>query len=199
MRTRFVVFGLLVSGAVLAFGAQEEKDAIRTLVNTGFERPVLAESEDPAVEPENWFFFSSAEEDPRPTLTEVHQKTGKQALYFKAPSQAKGYLGYAQRFLPQPGATYQFSVHVLNDAGNPIPAGAYAQISVEFKNETGLELERVYGPIWGSELSSVSWQKHTVSATAPEGASLGVVVITFFSQDTKNIGAFYVDDIDFQP
>ena len=192
----FVSFCLLFSGVCVGFAAQEENEASIALANTGFEQPALNESDDDSVEPSNWFYFSSAEEGPRPLLSTQEKKSGKQSLNIKAPEQPDSYLGYAQRILVTSGASYTFSVEVLNDASNPIAGAAYGQISLEFKRADGSEIERVHGPVWASALSPTHWEKFSVTGVAPAQATLGVAVITFYSKDSAKLGSFFVDDVD---
>jgi hypothetical protein len=70
-------------------------------------------------------------------------------------------------------------------------------VSLEWQDAEGKEISRNYGPIWNFELSPIRWEKFEVGAEAPEGAAMGVAVITFFSRDSDGYGTCYVDDAKF--
>lgn len=87
-----------------------------------------------------------------------------------------------------------FTVYARASASPPLIGGAYGQVSLEWQDANGVEISRIHGPIWADDLSPDRWTKFTVTGTAPEGASHGVAVVTFFSKQAAGFGTCYVDD-----
>lgn len=190
MRTGIVFVGLaaLTLAMCLPAHAQQVK-----LTNSGFEEPDIMEGASLGSTPEGWFVFSSTE-TAQPGVTDARKRTGSQSLRFKAQQEADAFQGLAQEFLLTPGRHYSFIVHVMCDPADPLVGESFGQISFEWKEDTGKELGRTYGPTWNFELSSSRWEKLIVDGEPPEGTAKANVVITFFGKDSKGLGTFYVDD-----
>ncbi len=163
------------------------------LQNTGFEEPSIIGGAELRAKPEAWFFFSSNEED-RIGVTDLRKRGGLQSLMFKAQAAGNQYAGMAQLFSAAPGHRYSFSAYVLGDAMDPISEGAYGQISLEWQDVHGNEIERVHGPIWDINLGTARWERFVVEGEPPPGTARGVAVFTFFSQASLGQGTFYADD-----
>ncbi len=172
-----------------------EEQLLPTLSNTGFETPSIAAGAKEGDDPEKWFYFSSTPER-NGGLSDARKKAGSQSAFLQAQQQIDAYEGLAQRFSAQPQTHYTFSVNVLKDPENSLTAGAFGQLSIEWQDEKGTEITRVYGPTWNANLSSSRWEKYTVEADSPDGVARGVVVVSFFSKDSNGFGRFFIDDVD---
>ena len=171
----------------------QEDQLTESLANGGFEQPSITSGALGGSEPEGWFYFCSTSEK-RSGISGSAKKEGSQSLLFRAQSMTNAYEGYAFKFLAKSGNHYTFTVHVTPNPDDPMVAGAYGQISFEFRDETGKEIQRVHGPIWGVELPSGKWEKFLVEADGPEGAASGSAVLSFFSFGSGGAGSFYVDE-----
>jgi hypothetical protein len=191
---KFLIAFVLGFALIRVQAAQTETDVKTDLQNKSFEHPSLADGSQ-AAEPDNWFYFSSVD-TPQPNLSSTKKKLGSQSLCLKAPGATNAYRGFAQRFIAQPGKKYLFSVHVMNDSVDPIVGNSYGQISLEFKNAAGTELQRYHGPVWSASLPSDKWEEFTVEGISPDQAAMGIAVITFYSIDSNGFGTFFVDDVD---
>jgi len=162
------------------------------LTNPGFEKPKIV-GESMGTEPEGWFYFTSGGQT-KVGLTTAKHRNGSQAVVIEALDAADSYQGLAQKFPAEPGMRYEFTVYVINDPVKPIVGDAYGQVSIEWQDANGAEITRNWGPTWDFQLSPLKWQEVTVGAEAPEGAAVGVAVVTFFSKDAAGQGRFYLDD-----
>ena len=179
--------------------AEENYNAPPEPRNLSFESPSLTsgESDQEGVpKPEEWFWFSSIPEMGI-SVTDARRKQGLQSCAFKAQNQPEAYEGIAQRFAAIPGNHYTFVAYAMNDPQDPITGESYGQISLEWQDATGKEISRVYGPSWNFELPFNRWAKFIMAEAAPENASMGVVVITFFTRNCNGFGTFYIDDCGF--
>ena len=163
--------------------------------NTGFEKPDIIMDAKDGAEPENWFYFCSVE-GTSAGVTLYKKKAGSQSLCLNAPPATNAHRGFAQRFKTVPGFQYTLSVHVMNNATNPIVDTSYGQISIEWQTAGGVEISRTYGPIWSASLSPSHWERFAMDAVAPDSAVIGVIVITYFSKESNGAGSFYVDDVE---
>lgn len=185
------ILALAVSSLVMATCVDVRAASVR-LVNGGFESPKVV-GESFGTVPQGWFYFASGKET-KVGLTTTKKRNGSQAVVFAALGTPDSYQGLAQKFPVEPGRRYEFSVYVINDAADPIVGEAYAQVSIEWQDSTGSEITRNWGPTWNFELSPLKWERVTVGAEAPDGAAVGVAVVTFFNKDAAGQGKFYLDD-----
>jgi len=192
MITRILLTGVLSLAVSVAARAQDQAPQT-TLQNTGFESPDISKGAEPMATPENWFHFSSTSEK-KAGISDARKKSGSQALCFKAQAPQNSFEGLAQKFIAVSGKPYSFTVCIMSDPSDPLIGAAEGQVSFEWRDATGKEISRTYGPTWNFELASTKWEKITVDADAPEGATEGSAVITFFAKDCKGMGTFYVDD-----
>jgi hypothetical protein len=183
------VIALSVSATAMA----EDQASQAALQNPGFESPDISQGAEPLATPESWFHFSSTPER-KAGISNDRKLSGSQSLCFKAQAQQDSFQGVAQKFSAVSGKPYSFTVHVMSDPADPLVGNAYGQLSFEWRDATGKEITRTYGPTWKFELSSTKWEKVTVDADAPSGTTEGTVVITFFAKDCQGLGTFYVDD-----
>ena len=117
-------------------------------------------------------------------------------MCFQAQEPSDAFQGLAYKFPALSGKGYTFSLYVISDPANPVSGSSFGQISIEWRDATGKEIARNFGPTWNFELSSTQWERFTVNADAPAGAVEGSAVITFFAKDCKGAGSFFVDDTD---
>lgn len=181
---------LLVS---LSAWSDDNTNLLPTLSNGGFETPEITTGAKVGDEPAQWFFFSS---DPshKVGLTDARKRSGMQSLLFRAQATADAYEGFAQKFAATAGQRFTFTAWVLNDPQEPVAANSYGQLSLEWKDASGVEISRTYSAGWGASSSSDRWEKFSVSDVAPTNAAVGVAVVTFFGRDSAGIGGFFVDE-----
>lgn len=190
---RGVLIGVIAAIA-LAAGAWAQDEGLGTaLRNTGFEKPDIAAGGTEGSKAEGWFHFSSSQEE-KCGVTDTRKKGGTQSLMFQAQSGTNAFQGVAQKVSTQPGQHWIFTVYVLNDPENPLTDGAFGQVNLEWQSDDGTEINRTFGPTWTAELPPRQWQKYMVEGDAPEGATIVVAVVTFFSQTSEGKGTFYLDD-----
>ena len=187
------VVGIVCLVVAAVTGYAQDDQLAEKITNSGFEKPSILSGALSGTEPEGWFYFCSTG-DKRSGISDAKKKEGSQSLLFRAQSITNAYEGYASKFLAQSGRHYTFTVKVAPNPQDPMVAAAYGQISLEFRDESGTELQRVHGPTWNSEALSDRWEKFLVEADAPEGAASASAVITFFSFESSGAGSFYVDD-----
>lgn len=188
-----VSFGF--SFGLCAQGQDNEQVTSTSIRNTGFEDPAIVAGSSSGAAATDWFIFSSSNQ--RMGITDSRKKSGMQAFQFRAqPGSSNAYQGIAQKFKSLPNQHVVFTVHAMNDPMDPIAGSSYGQVSIEWQDATGAELSRLYGPSWGVDSEPGRWQKMVVDSDAPEGAAIGVVVITFYSNEADGKGSCYVDDVD---
>lgn len=184
---------LLVVGCLVVLGVATAGRAELALSNAGFESPDIVGGAAVGAKPEGWFYFSSNKEE-LAGVSDTRKKSGSQALRFKAQKEANAFQGCAQEFACQGGAHYVFLVNAMIDPEDPMTAKGYGQISMEFKDMDGKEVGRIHGPVWGVDQKPGAWEKYMIEGDAPQGAAMGVVVVSFFAQDSNGMGTFFVDN-----
>ena len=192
MITRTLLTGLLTLAISFSASAQEPA-ANAALQNAGFESPDISSGGEPMATPDGWFHFSSTPER-KAGVSDARKRSGSQALCMKAQEPQDSFQGLAQKFSVQGGKPYSFTVYIMSDPADPLVGGSFGQVSFEWRDASGKEITRTYGPTWNFEISSTRWEKITVDADAPEEATEGSAVVTFFAKDCKGLGTFYVDD-----
>lgn len=196
MITRILLTGVL-SLAICATAVAQEEQAPQTpqatLQNGGFESPDISTGGELMATPEPWFHFSSTPER-KAGVSDARKRSGSQSVCFKAQEPQDSIQGLAQKFSVVAGKPYSFTIYVMSDPADPLVGAAFGQVSFEWRDATGKEVSRTYGPTWNFELSSTKWEQITVDADAPENATEGSAVITFFAKDCKGVGSFFVDD-----
>lgn len=196
MIARILVAGVLAIAICGTAAAQDEAAAPATpttLQNGGFEAPDISKGAEQLATPEGWFHFSSTPER-KAGVSDARKRSGSQSLCFKAQSPQDSFQGLAYKFSANAGKPYSFTIYAMSDPADPLVGAAFGQVSFEWRDATGKEVSRTYGPTWNFELSSTKWEKITVDADAPEGATEGSAVVTFFAKDCKGMGTFFVDD-----
>jgi hypothetical protein len=165
------------------------------LANAGFESPAEGAGSDSDTVPEAWTWFSSLAESRKIGLTGKLAQAGKQSVRLASQGKAASYQGLFQMLPAESGVTFEFSAHVRNDGANPLKGEARGQLSVEWKDAAGQEIERQWGADWGESLSATRWTKVEMIARAPAHAATAHFVITQFDgKDEKSGGAFLVDE-----
>jgi hypothetical protein len=183
------VLSLVVSATVMA----QDQAPQATLQNGGFESPDIGKGAEPLATPDNWFHFSSTPER-KAGVSDARKRSGSQSLCFKAQTPQDSFQGLAYKFSAVSGKPYSFTVYIMSDPADPLVGAAFGQVSFEWRDATGKEIARTYGPTWNFELSSAKWEKITVDADAPDGATEGSAVVAYFAKDCKGMGSFFVDD-----
>jgi hypothetical protein len=193
MKKRVGLIGAAVLIVALSARAGDETNLLATLRNVGFEGPSIITGAKPGDEPENWFFFCS-DNSRNVGITDARKRSGMQSLLFKAQTPAEAYEGFAQKFAVVPNGHYTFSAWILNDPQDPMSAGGYGQVSIEWKDAKEVEISRTYSREWSKESSSERWEKFSIEDDAPTNAAVGIAVITFFCRDSAGVGGFFVDE-----
>lgn len=177
----FVLLGVAALAVTLPVTAEDN-----LLQNRSFEEPKGATGENPA----GWYAWNW---DYNGINTEV-RRTGSQAIYVSAEAKPESHSGILYHYKAvKPGKTYSFSCYVRNSSKDPITAGAYGQVSIEWvKDDKEIDDTRTWGDTWGADLSASDWKLVNVTGAAPEGADSCKFVIQFFNKDGK--GIFYADD-----
>lgn len=169
--------------------------ASELLLNPGFESPALQPDSEADTDPAEWTVFSSTGGSERVGLSSKTAKAGKQSARLRVQNAANSFQGMYQSFQVKPGETYRFAIYASNDAQNPLKGTARGQISIEWKNAAGEEIERVWGPDWGATLPQNAWSAFEMTATAPANAARVHFVITQFDGvDPHPDGAFLADE-----
>ena len=200
MSNRVTVWGALTGGVLAVTSAapvfsQQPNIETPPLVNASFESPEVT-TPDNYFPPESWICFASKPGD-KVGCTARTKRTGSQSLVFKAPSAANGFEGASQEFAVTPSYHYGFTAYVIGDESDQLSAGSFGQVHIEWRDATGKEITRVYGPTWDINLSSKRWERFFVEGDAPAGAAGGLVVVMFYSKNNPGRGTFYVDDCEF--
>jgi hypothetical protein len=73
---------------------------------------------------------------------------------------------------------------------------ARGQLSIEWKNAAGEEIERTWGPSWDDPVVFNGRPLQEMTATAPEGASTASFVITMFEGNAGGKGGFKIDNVE---
>jgi hypothetical protein len=197
MITRILLTGVLSMAICATVMAQEQAPETAapaaTLQNGGFESPDISKGAEQLATPDSWFHFSSTPER-KAGVSDARKRSGSQSLCFKAQAPQDAFQGLAYKFNAVAGKPYSFTVYIMSDPADPLVGAAFGQLSFEWRDATGKELSRTYGPTWNFELSSTRWEKITVDADAPDGATEGSAVITSFAKDCKGVGSFFADD-----
>lgn len=186
LRSWLIAFALAVP-----LGAAED-----SLRNGDFESPVVSQDKDSETNPAEWTLFSSIVGGENVGLTAKQSHGGKQAARFTVQGKADAYQGLFQARPVNLGTTYLLTAHVRNDGASPLKGLARGQLSIEWKDSTGQEIERVWGPDWGASLSATQWSKFEMKARPPANASTAHFVITQFDgKGEVGSGGFLLDDV----
>ena len=193
---RFIGCALVFMLAIglCSYAQENEKVVSMTIRNTGFEEPAIGAGSTSGAEAGPWFIFSSSPHY-RMGITDSRKKSGMQSYQFRAqPGASNEYQGIAQKFKALPNQRATFSIYAMNDPLDPIAGNSYGQVSIEWQDASGVELSRLYGPSWNADSEPGRWKKLTVDSDAPAGAAVGVVVLTFYSNEANGNGSCFVDD-----
>jgi hypothetical protein len=186
MRRGFVAAMLV---ACMAQGAGAQALTANLVFNAGFEQ-VGAVTNRAA----KWDSFSSGGVTPMVKIGAA--KSGTNSLVLMAQGKAKSYQGVTQILEVQPGERYDMTafVHKVNE--NPLKGAAYGQLVIEWLDVEGKEIERIWGPAWGRNLSRLRWEKVTIErAQAPPLAVRAVFGVHLYDGKNPSSGAVLVDDV----
>ncbi len=114
-------------------------------------------------------------------------------MVFNCTGQAGSAGGVWQMLSVVPKQVYVFRVDAL-----PLEnfGGARGQLSIEWKNAAGEEIERSWGPSWDDPIVFNSRPRQEMTATAPADAMTASFVITIFEGDSGGKGAFTIDNVE---
>jgi hypothetical protein len=163
------------------------------LLNGGFEDPSIIGGGEIGDTPKEWYHFTSGQGS-HPGVSQQKRRDGLQSCLLSCQETVDGYTGIAQKFPAVAGRRYQFSAYALNNVTDSVVGESFGQVSLEWLDETGEEIERMFGPTWNFQLSPLSWQRFEVDAVAPDGAFEGIAVVTFYGRDGAGEGSFFIDD-----
>lgn len=186
---------LLVMATASAAWAAEPK---ALLTNGDFETPKIAAGQTPA-KPEGWNGFASGPAlTEKLTLSAAKAHGGEQALRLSALAVKDGFSGVTQMATVEAGKTYRLTAFVLNDATQPLAGSLRGQISLEWKDAAGKEIDRTWGPDCGGDLSQQQWRRLEMTAKAPAGAAKVNVAVTLHEGPAPQAGALFVDDVNLE-
>ncbi|HEY8241287.1 MAG TPA: hypothetical protein VIH35_07570 [Kiritimatiellia bacterium] len=159
------------------------------VVNAGFE--AIGPSTNRAA---RWEPFTSG--GLAPALKTGAAKSGTNSLQLIAQGKPRSFQGVTQILDVQPGERYDMSAFVHKVSENPLKGGAYGQLVIEWLDAEGKEIERVWGPAWGKNLSRVRWEKVSIErAQAPPLAVRAVFGVHLYDGKGAASGSVLVDDI----
>jgi len=164
------------------------------LQNRGFEIPEIKSAADGGVAPTDWVIYSSVSAGSKIGLSTNVQHTGKQSVRLAVQGASDSYQGLLESVSVTPGTSYHFIVYVRNDASHPLKGSARGQISIEWKDSDGREIDRRWGPDWGAALPTGEWTKFEMTEKAPPNAVRGNFVINQFDGHDAAAGVFFADD-----
>lgn len=180
---------------ILALLLAQRNVAAEMLANHDFESPKVAAATDTFTHPDNWTLYSSTGTTDKLGLTSKLAQTGAQSVRLQGQGVAASYQGCFQAFDVAAGTKYVFAVQARNDAGHPLAGPSRGQISIEWKDAAGNEIDRTWGPDWGNTLSATQWTKFEMTAKAPANAARAHFVITQFDgPEAGASGGFLVDN-----
>lgn len=164
------------------------------IANGDFESPALAAG-DTTKGPADWQPFVSSNRREMIGVQSKIARGGKQSLRFIAEGSPDSYQGVFQAIPVDAGASYRFRIFVRSDPASPMKGAMRGQVSIEWKDGAGDEIDRTWGGDWGASASSAEWNEVVVSGSAPSLAVKAHFVITQFDgKDDSAKGAFLVDD-----
>lgn len=164
------------------------------LQNRGFETPELKDAVETGVTPSNWLVYSSVTNGARIGLSTSAHYAGKQSVRLSVQGVSDSFQGLLESVSVTPGTSYHFTVYVRNDDSHPLKGSARGQISIEWKDSDGREVDRTWGPDWGPALSTGEWTKFEMTGKPPSNAVRGNFVINQFDGHESAAGAFFADD-----
>jgi len=143
--------------------------------------------------PMGWQAFSSDKNHWYGTFSREDASTGSSSVSFLNSDKKVDYQGIFQPVRVKPGQRFEFSVYVANDPDHPLSGLSHGQLSIEWFDAQGKELDRSWSQAWGTHTSQEKWVKYAMVGTAPAKAVQGNFVITFFSGG-ETTGGFVLDD-----
>jgi hypothetical protein len=178
----------------VAVVAEEEAGNGNLIQNASFETPAAAEQAVPNYEtlPDGWDVFSSSKLTLIIGRSLAHQ--GDQAIKLATQGQRNGNGGFFQIVNVTPGSDYTFEADVMNDPTETLKGSCYGELSIEWQDDSGAELERVRSKPWGPSLSKAQWQTMKVGGKAPARAASARIVVTLYDGPNASKGAMWVDD-----
>lgn len=179
-------FALL--GALVFCSTQEGRAADPNLLKNGnFEKHMSPNL------PSAWQAFSSEKNHWYGTFSHEDASTGSSSVSFLNPDKKVDHQGLFQTVRVKAGQRFEFSVYVANNPDQPLGGLSHGQLSIEWVDAQGKELDRSWSQAWGSHASMEKWVRYAMVGTAPAKAVQGNFVITLFSEG-ETAGGFVIDD-----
>lgn len=188
MKARYVGCWLILVLVLLASQAWAADADFNYVTNGDFE---VESAECPGV-PVGWFPFFSKEKGIE--LSQTAPKSGTNCMKMSVQGVPGASLGVAQIIPVDEGATYSFTVYVMNSHENPLEKGAHGVIGIEWKGSDGKEISRTTSPEWDMSLSRIRWELRSVAEKAPRGAKTAAMVISFYDGEKGGAGSCFADE-----
>jgi hypothetical protein len=163
------------------------------LQNSSFEAPPATQASSPP-SAEKWLTFAKDADPANLTLVTSFASTGKQSVRIASNKVANSFHGTGQAVAVKSGATYRFSVQVRNDPMAKLQGSVRGQISIEWQDSGGKEVDRTWGPDFGPGLSADKWTQYQMTGKAPSNAARANFVLTMHEGEQPGGGALLVDD-----
>jgi hypothetical protein len=176
-----------------AVAADEENSNLAK--NASFEAPSAQDTAVPSYEnlPEGWDVFSSSKL--AILMGRQFARQGDQAVKLATQGARNGNGGIFQVVEVKPGSEYTFEADVMNDEVETLKGSCYGELSIEWQDANGNELERVRSKPWGPSLTKAQWQTMKVKGKAPSNAAIARVVVTLYDGPNASKGSMWIDDV----
>ena len=178
---------------------RNEAEKTNLLANGSFEAPV---TNGPATStatvaplaPDKWLGFARDVDSVNLTVSARQSTAGRQAAHLRSNKVANSFHGMGQVIPVQKGSTYRFAVQARNDPADKMQGTTRAQISIEWQDASGREIDRTWGPDFGPSLSPDQWKAFEMTGKAPAGAARAHFVVTMHEGDQPGGGGVYIDN-----
>ena len=189
-RGLMVVVGFAASSVGAANRQNDQAPAESLIQNGSFE----VAGADRAQAPEGWRFYTS--KMGVPTLSTNVSKEGMNSFRLRAQSNGGAACGVVQTIAVTPGEKYSLTAWVRKNEDDPLKGAAYGQLVIEWQDETGKEIDRVWGKKWGPNTGHTKWDDVEISkAQAPPRTAQAIFGIHLFDGKTGGKGSVLVDEV----
>jgi hypothetical protein len=169
------------------------------LHNGSFELPKLEGATVSMLNPDDWNVYATKGAQEKVGISTKRKRSGMQSMIMQSQGKDDAFQGVWVPVPVEERERYQLELYVTNDPDRPMKGNHQGQVSIEWKDGEGIEIARDLGPDWNQSLSKKSWKRKRMIVSAPVGAKLARVVITFNDGlNSEPGGSFYVDDVEFR-
>lgn len=191
---RVAAFFLVIALGGTLVHAQAHTGLSNRAVNAGFEEPAAPEGTAPAA----WMLFTSHTQ--HIGITHAAKRSGEQSVRMTTQNVSGAYQGLSLKLPVVAGEKYSFFIFALNDPANPLGGTAHGQLDMEWINEQGAEIGRVYSEKWDATLSRTRWERISLrSQKAPKGAVEATFGIHLSEGARGGTGSLLADDVMITP